>query len=1134
MSLKARASASRSKRVIAVLLAATALSLPIFAHADSLSDGFANPPNSARPRVWWHWMNGNVTQEGIDLDLAWMKRVGIGGLHNFDASLATPQVVEKRLAYMTPEWKAAFKHTAELADKLGLELTIASSPGWSETGGPWVKPKDAMKKLVWSATDIEGGKAVSTILPAPPSITGPFQSVPAPVGGILGHPGPNPLPNYYSDVAVVAYRLADAAPVPRPVVTSSAGAIKGDALLDADLTTTADITEGADHGAWVQYDFGKPITVRSAILGSAPSNAFSSDVVKAELLVSDDGATFKKAADLASGVAHQETTSFSAITAHYFRLVLSHGKGHAFNISESAAPGVDFGAVFAMLGAGQPTGPQKPPAFTLSRFVLSPEEAVHEAEIKAGFAVVPDFYALERAGAGTEKGPAPSDVIDLTSKVSSDGKLSWTPPKGHWRVLRLGYSLTGTENHPATLEATGLEVDKLNKDAVRAYMTTYLDTYQSFLGPDLMGKRGVVALLNDSTEVGPQNWTDDMVKEFRARRGYDPTPWLPVLTGAVIGDGVRSDAFLYDFRKTLAELTAEYHYAVVAEVAHGRGLYTYGEALEDNRPSLGDDLEMRRYTSIPMSAMWTYHRDIGPKPTYLADIRGAASVAHLYGQNLVAAESMTAAMSPWAFTPRDLKSTIDLEFDQGVNRPVVHTSVHQPLADKKPGLSLSIFGQYFNRNDTWAEFAGPWVEYMARNAFMLQQGRFYADIAYFGGEEAPFTGLYGQKDMTDAPHGYAFDFVNSELVLHHLTVKDGALTAQSGASYRLLYLGGSSRRMSLQVLKSLHDKVAEGLNLAGLRPEGSPVNGDDPVEYQRLADDLWAPGKAEVAFGKGRVFAVDHPDKAMAALGVLKDFDPGASEADADVRFVHRKLSDGDSYFINNRQARPEKLVARFRVVGKTPQLWRPETGKIEPVSYRIDKDETVVSLTLQPDDAVHVVFREPAMASAAVVTPPKEAPLSAVTGPWKLAFEPGRGAPAGIELANLTSWSDNADPGVKYFAGVGTYSHDLTIKAADLKAGRIHLDLGEVRDLAEVWVNGARVGELWHAPYRIDITEALKPGKNRLEVKVINPWVNRLIGDAQPGATKITFTVIPTYMASAPLRTSGLLGPVSLVSVKP
>src|SRR4029078_10692727 len=300
-------------------------------------------------------------------------------------------------------------------------------------------------------------------------------------------------------------------------------------------------------------------------------------------------------------------------------------------------------------------------------------------------------------------------------------------------------------------------------------MANSLSLYRAMLGP-LFGSRGVTATLSDSIEAGSQNWTDDILEQFTRRRGEDPTPFLPALTGHVVESAETSDRFLWDFRKTIAELLAEYHYGQVTESVHAVGMKTYGEALEDHRPQLGDDIAMRSYVDIPMGAMWTMQKNAPPRATYASDLRGAASVAHVYGRPLVAAESMTSALAPWAFSPRDLRRVADLELALGVNRIVIHSSVHQPLLDKAPGLTLFIFGQYFNRNETWAEQARPWIAYLARNAVMLQQGRFQADVAYFYGEEAPITGLYGDTQVPDAPTRYGFDFVNEDHVLNMLAV----------------------------------------------------------------------------------------------------------------------------------------------------------------------------------------------------------------------------------------------------------------------------------------------------------------------------------------------------------------------------
>ncbi len=1095
--------------------------------ADPLADGFRDPPAAARPRVWWHWMNGNITRQGVDSDLEWMKRVGIGGFQNFDISLSTPQVVDKRLAYMTPEWKAVFRHAAERAEDLGLEMAIASSPGWSETGGPWVKPEQAMKKLVWSETHIEGGRRFTGALPSPPNVTGPFQAIPAEVGGVFGWQGDTAPPRYYADSAVIAYRTPVGHPLPKPVITTSDGSKKVGALSDGDLTTTVRLPASATKAAWIQFDYGGRQTIQTVAIATTAIPAIElGGPTAARLTASNDGVTFRPVADLPIRIAPQQTQSIAPVTARYFRIELTSPASPPSPPFDAFAPGADPKALAINLPPPSPDGPH----YEIAEASLSADPAINQFELKANFGIVPDYYTLEVANRQAIKGVSPTDVVDLTSRMTADGRLDWTPPPGHWTVLRLGYSLRGIENHPATLEATGLEVDKLNKADVAAYLNTYLDTYASFLGPDLIGKHGVRAMVNDSTEVGPQNWTDSILQDFQTRRGYDPRPWLPTLTGVIVADEARSDAFLYDFRKTLAELTTDNHYKVVAEIAHARGLITYGEALEGSRPSLGDDLEMRRYTTIPMAAMWTYSA-AGPRSVLKADIRGAASVAHIYGQNLVAAESMTAAMAPWAFTPKDLKKVIDLEFALGVNRPVVHTSVHQPL-DRKPGLSLALFGQYFNRNDTWAEQAGPWVDYMSRNAFMLQQGRYFADVAVFSGEEAPLSGLYLEHDPEHLPHGYAFDFVNPTILNTVLTVEDGQLTAPSGARYRLLYLGGSSRRMTVPTLRRIRDLVAAGAVVAGLRPESSPGLTDDPAAFQALADQLWRPGKTITSLGKGEVITEADPDKALAVLNLAPDFNARATPTDTDVMFVHRKLADGDLYYLDNREHRPVHLDAQFRITGRAPEVWRAEDGRSEPATYRIENGVTTVPIDLGSEESVYVVFRQAATQAAREVPKPVETVLATLGGPWTVSFEPGRGAPASAKFERLASWSESQIPGIKYFSGAGAYSRDIEISAAQLQSGRrVLIDLGDVRDLAEVRVNGAPAGTVWHAPYRLDLTGKLKPGVNHLEIKVIDTWVNRLIGDKQPGATPITFTAIPTYLADAPLRPAGLIGPVQLVS---
>ncbi len=1094
---------------------------------DALRHDFLNPPASARPRVWWHWMNGNITEEGIKLDLEWMKRVGIGGFQNFDAALATPQVVDKRLVYMTPEWKEAFRYAVEMADKLGLEVAIASSPGWSETGGPWVKPADAMKKLVWTETSVPPGKIFIGTLPKPSSVTGPFQAVPYQEDIPLPGSEPKRPPQYYSDAAVVAYRLpaAGATDEEQPTITSSAGPVDAAILKDGDLVKGINIpvSKGAD-GGWLRYEYPAPrtlyaVTLSRPIVGlfmPAPSLTF-------RLESSNDGQGFQTVADLPSTRVAQETVSFPPVTARYFRLKIENAPPSHMMDAFEPAPGADPGFFGAMM-AGAKTDAE------VNELVLYATPRVNRFEEKAAFGLVNDYYSISSAPIDSKQAVVTGDVVDLTTRMKPDGSIEWTPPEGRWMILRLGYSLTGTTNHPATAEATGLEVDKLDAKAVKEYIDTYLGTYAGAVGPQLMGHRGVKALLTDSIEVGAYNWTPDLLMQFKRLRGYDPIPLLPALTGVVVGSAEMSDKFLWDFRRTLAELTAQSHYGQIAKSAHERGLTYYGESLEGTRVSIGDDMEMRQNADIPMSAMWTFSPAKGPRSNYVIDIRGAASVAHIYGQNLVAAESMTSALVPWGFSPRTLKPIIDLEFALGVNRPVIHTSVHQPLVNKKPGLGLMIFGQYFNRNETWAEQAEPWVTYISRNAYMLQQGKFNADVAYFYGEEAPLAGLYGEGSSLpkDLPIGYGFDFVNSDIVLHRLSVANGALETASGMHYRVLYLGGSSRKMTLPVLRKLRDLVKAGAVVVGDRPTGSPSLADKPDEFDAVADDLW--GKTA---GKGKVVPGKDANPVLASLGVAPDFEYDKTGQGMDIMFVHRHLPDAEIYFLSNRSETPRTMNATFRVTGKHPEIWHADTGRTEPVSFRIENGRTMVPLELEGNGSVYVVFRQSTSELAGTAPSSLETKLTTLDGSWDVRFAPNLGAPEKIKLEQLGSWTENKAPGVKYFSGTAAYTKSFDLPTVWLNNGhRLVLDLGDVRELAEVTVNGRSLGVAWHPPYKVDITSAVRSGTNMLEIKVTNLWVNRLIGDQQPGATKYTFTVMPTYKADAPLRPSGLLGPVTVEQI--
>lgn len=1116
------------------LLSTAALSIPLSGlsaqqadhnSADALRQGFNEPPQSARPRVWWHWMNGNISKDGIKKDLEWMARSGIGGLQNFDVNLGTPQIVDKRLVFMHPEWKDAFRFSAETAERLNLEMAIASSPGWSETGGPWVRPEEGLKKIVWAEMAIKGGGRFVGKLPQPPANTGPYLDLPFSdplVDTATGNRREEP-PQHYQDIAVLAYPAGKVDRHEAPISANVNGqAIDPSPLIDDSLQTGVDVSvrdEPGDRAAIVTLNYRRPQTMRTAkVLVPGTSSLFQGSLFDFHLESSSDGTHWTAIRGIPATKV-PTTVSFAPVTARHFRLVMRPAAGKPLPIGAPAA-GVDLSALSSIF-------PATPKVHKLAVFRLSGEPKVDQFESKAGFAIARDYYGLS-AGVQDEQGIDPARIVDITARMRPDGTLDWTPPAGNWRVVRLGWSLLGTTNHPAPAEATGLEVDKYDGGAVRRYLEHYLGMYRDAAGDDLIGRRGVRALLTDSIEVGAANWTPRMSEQFKRLRGYDPMPYLPALTGVVVGSRQASDKFLYDYRRTLADLLASEHYGTVATVAHENSMLVYGEALEGGRPMLGDDMAMRAHADFPMAAMWTYPHTGQPDNGRVADMKGAASVAHIYGQNIVGAESMTSFASPWAFAPKDLRRVIDFEFLNGVNRPVIHTSVHQPVDDKIPGLSLSIFGQYFNRHETWADMAKPWVDYMARTAFMLQQGRDFADIAYFHGEEGPITALFGERGVDDVPSGYAYDFANSDALLNQLTVDHGELVSKSGARYRLLYLGGSSRYMTHQMLRRVAELVKAGAIVVGEAPIASPSLIDHQPEFAKLVGQLW--GKETVTeVGAGKVIAGSDVQSALTLLRVLPDFTYSKPAPDSSVLFTHRRLDDGDVYFVNNRLARAEKIEARFRVVDKEPEIWRADSGRMEPVSYRIEDGQTVVPLSFDPEESFFVVFRKPARAPNRTIAAPSFAKPQLLDGTWSVAFQNKRGAPASVSMSRLNPLNENADSGIKYFSGLVSYSTNFQAPAGYRSGKPMMLNLGSVGDVAEVRVNGQLVGTAWHAPWRLDIGDAVKAGTNNLEVRVANLWVNRLIGDQQPGAAKITYTALPTYRADAPLRPSGLIGPVTI-----
>jgi hypothetical protein len=1084
---------------------------------DRLEKDFVNPPDEAKPRVWWHWTGGNITKEGITKDLEWMKRIGIGGAQMADIGMGGGQAIEKKIEFFTPEWLDAIRHAAAESDRLGLEMSIFSSSGWSLTGGPWIKPEQAMKKLVWSETNVQGPMKLDQKLPQPPSNPGAFGGLRG-LSGARGDSRSNPADTYYGDSAVIAFRTPPDETLMedlKPQVTASGGTINPGLLMDDLAETRATIAAGQDGSAWVQYEFPQMIRTKAVTL-IAPGRGVPFGRIEA----SADGTTYRTLVELPGAVQYRavglKTYAFPETSARFVRIVMT-----------GAAPDPD--AVIYQ------TAPKPASKFEIGEFIVHTGARVDRWQDKAGFSLIYEYAAVPTPPVSAESAIQPADVIDLSSKIDRSGALQWEVPPGKWTILRMGYSLVGSRNRAGTAPGLGLEVDKLNARHVESYFHGYIDPLEKALGP-LLG-RSLRYIMMDSWEAGMQNWTDDMIDQFKKRRGYDPGPYLPVLAGRIVGSADRSDRFLWDFRRTIADLVADAHYGTMASLLKQKGMGIYAEAPGVSMEILEDTLLTKSKVEIPMGEFWLGR--MHPPPEYYVDVRMAASAAHIYGKNLVAAESFTGGGYD---APAAYKNLADYWFAQGINRIVFHSSAHQPL-DTKPGNTM--VGTHFNRNITWAEQAGSVVTYLARTSHMLQQGLFVADVAYLLNEGAPSSQpFWGAGLQPVLPEGYDYDTINADVLLNRMMVSEnGRLILPDGMSYRILALPQIDR-IRPELLQKIRLLVAGGATLLGPRPVFSPSlqSGADKADFgvRALADEIWGDldgvQRTRRFYGKGLVAWGLPLNEVLSLAGISKDAE-FSGPLDSSIAWIHRRQGETDIYFVANRTDRAQEIQARFRVDGKEAELWHPDTGVIEPAAYAIADGRTTVPLHLSQRESVFIVFRRSVTDPFRKLPPRKTEKLATLIGPWDVAFPPKLGAPGKIQMAKLESWTAHSDNGVKYFSGTATYGKTMQVPGDWLKPKvRIVLDLGTVKDMAEVLINGRSAAQLWKPPFRADITGFLKAGTNRLEIKITNQWTNRLIGDRELGPERRVLTAAPDGMGrfGPPpiLAEAGLIGPVTVVSM--
>lgn len=746
---------------------------------------------------------------------------------------------------------------------------------------------------------------------------------------------------------------------------------------------------------------------------------------------------------------------------------------------------------------------------------------------------------------------APEQVLNVSRFMNPAGAFAGSLPPGRWTLLRFGFTTTGSKNHPAQPEGEGLECDKFDAAAVEFQFEHALGRIIREAGTN--AGKAFKGILFDSFEGGYQNWSDAFPQDFQKLKGYDFLPFVPVLTGRVIGSAEESEAVLRDFRSAVNEIIATNYFGTMQRLAHRFGLKVYAEAQGGPlNPYL-----CNRFTDVPMDEFWM--PDAAPR---FANMKQIASIVNVSGRSITAAEAFTAKPEDgrWLATPATLKAPGDCAFAAGINRFIFHTYVHQPYSDIAPGFTLGRYGTHFGRLNTWWPFAGAWLDYVARCQFLLQQGRTAADIVLFANEQ---LGASLSTKVAEAPAGFDLDVAYPHDLVR-MTCSDGLLRLPQGSTYRVLGLP-EKWSAELATLRQLDTLAAAGARIVGPAP-ASPAGWRDlrehNSEWTALVEKLWGNPKTKTA---GKV-PRQSPVQALQELGVAPECELAVEPAGATVRFIHRATADADIYFLANQSNAPVQVTARFRSGNRVPELWDAVTGQIaDAPEYELNAGRARVPLALPANGSIFVIFRRSAPAGVTAVKTPTNAaaPLSVpVTGPWQVRFQPDRRAPAEIRLDTLASWTQHRDPGVRYFSGIATYETRVNVAADFKKANsRCVVRLGEVCDVAEVTLNGRRAGVAWTAPFEVDVTPWVRAGENTLQIAVANRWINRLIGDeslppdaryeftgskfttgrlaelpvwlGNPQLTKqrqrVTFATWQFYTKDSPLVDSGLLGPVQL-----
>lgn len=1211
-----------------------------------LSEQQFNRPDAVyAPRVFWQWMNGNVTREGINLDLEAMAATGLGGGILFNNALGIP---EGPVKYHSAEWTELLVHALQQADRLGLQFLLHNAAGYSGTGGPWITPENAMQQVVWSEASVRGGEPVSVQLPKPHANQG-----------------------FYKDIAVLAYP-----------------SLKGEEQSYRNLLQSVSVSSmQVPDRLLTDFDFSKSILL---------------DRVPAELVL-----RFNEPIEASCFIIHREKTPGASYD--------GTGDDPPTLQLESSVDGVLYAKVCdlptsALVAADAPAfvnfptvkascyriRSNKPTRLTEIELVATPR--IEGWDWKANFLSKSGSFCFNPVEPSSSFVVNAAKVVDLTNLTGADGSLSWNAPKGQWTIVRIGCTITGQVQAGAPPAGVGLEVDKLSRYGIQQHAAKFLQPLfaqtRSYHGRSLQG------LSIDRWEVGGQNWTRDMLPEFQKRAGYDLKTYLLAFTGRYVNSALETERFLWDLRRVQQDMMKDYFYDGWRDLLQKEGL------------------------------------------------------------NLLIGNFQPREASRFADYPAALKPQVDHDLSQGLPLATSFDFEHQPHPSAQPGMVMGPFGNHLNRNNTWFSKATDFFECLSRSQYLLQSGLFVADAAYFMGEE-----VVGPTESQIQTPGHTFDVLTRDVLLQQASAAKNRLVLPNGMSYRFLVLP-DLKIISLPVLRKLKALLEDGLWISAIKPTSWPgqLTPKEQTEWKSLVEDLWNKLPDGVyRYGSGRLFIHVPVEKIMEEAKLNPDFTYTSSNPNALVQSQHRRIGSDEVWFVGNSRRQNDTILASFRIIGKQPEWWDPQTGTIRSINiFRQHDEQTLIPLMLEPSKSGFVVFRKPiekpvydgltkddtpllsanpddysqatstdlksdfsltlwikpdfvtrngrsfllypkngaetygaghasmglsitqhgirlyeqetqarevlyvpeplqgwnfiniiyknnipivyingvkraegrkslfvvhsnpnelapvnpllqlfqgentrpvwtahVLDSATIRNlfaqgrpteslPPtlylngnrfirqkgsysllnpgeprpskspsllkKTLPVYNLSCDWLVRFPDGKGAPAQFRMDTLISLHLVDTFGIRHFSGTATWHRTFNIDPKDLFGKHFILDLGQVANMAELYVNGKSAGMSWKPPHRTDVTSLLRPGENQLEIRVTNLWVNRLLGDEafpvenqydawgklttlpdwfvanQPKTgQRIGFVTWKQYDRSAPLVESGLIGPITL-----